>query len=222
MNNLHWSFVNWIRLSLVKCTLGNTPNDSITKLDVYNSLKKRLFLISILIFILNNCFSQVNNEQQALSNKIGIGGWNFGGNTFLINASFDKIKNNNSELSLHSYFISHNNTKDISSSVAFYWAVIKRKSRFNFHFGPELNINYRWYPKYNSNQYVSRYGYFICLGLIPSLKLSNRFSFALEFTFGHGYQWAKNDESFYQQYYFYSERGWYFRTFSSLKLFYYF
>ena len=177
----------------------------------------KLTIFFIIIFLNLSGYSQEKSTIVNYTNKIGIGGFKFDSKTYLITASFSRIFKQHNELIFLIYYIKEGR-KDISTSLAFNWATIKRNSRFNFYFGPEINLDYSWYPKYNSNLYVSRYGYFLCLDLIPSLRIYKRISISLELKVGHGYLWASNDEYTYRNVVYYSERGWYFRGLPSLRV----
>ena len=175
----------------------------------------------IIIFFHSNCYSQEKTNDPNYSNRIGFGAFKFY-NDYLYTVSFSRILKKKNELTFPIYFITGGARNDISFSVAYNWATIKRNSRFNFYFGPELNIDYSWYPKYNSNVTVSRYGYFLCLDLIPTLKINKRILISFEFKLGHGYLWAQNDDYTFHNEVYYYERGWYFRVLPSYKLSYLF
>lgn len=183
----------------------------------------KLFVFKLVIFfniIFQNIssYSQEKDTSVNYTNKIGIGGYKFDGNTILYSVSFSRILKNKNELYFPLYYIDARGSKAIYGSMVFNAATIKRNSRFDFYIGPEICIYYGWYPKYNSNLNVSRYGYFLCLNLIPSLRIYKRISISLELKIGHGYLWANNDEYTYKNIVYYSERGWYFLASRSFRL----
>ena len=182
---------------------------------------KAIIIILALILIHQRGFTQNSSDKQVRSKKIGIGGFLYDSNTYLINGSFNKTLKNKNELVFPIYFISDDLTMEVSASLAYFWATSKKQHRFNFHLGPELNLNYTWYPpKPNYHLPVSRYGSFFCVGFVPSYRISTRLLLAFELKFGYGYQWVENDEVHFIRYFHLNEYGWYYRFLPSFKVFY--
>jgi hypothetical protein len=178
----------------------------------------KLFLFFLIIFYGTDCYSQSKLSQPEYRNKIGIGVYKFNRIEYLISGSFTRINRRKNELTFPVYIAKDGMIKDVSASVAYNWSTIKRNSRFNFYFGPEINIDYSWYHR--SDVYVSRYGYFLCIDLSPSLRIYKRFSLAFQFKLGYGYLWATNDREVFQNLVFYTDRGWYVRWLPSFNLYY--
>jgi len=187
-------------------------------------MTKKIILVIFCITafsIFGHC--QSDNEKPALSHKVGIGGFIFGGKPFYLIASYNWILKKRNEIQIPVYYFSNGIINELSTGAAYNWALIKKERRFNFFISPELNFNYYWYhPKGYPNFTVSKYGYFVCLGLIPAMKISSHFSTAFELKIAHGYQWKKN-EGEYRDGEFHSDKGaWCTRLLCGLKLYYQF
>ncbi len=183
----------------------------------YSLLYKSTFLF-ICIIISLNCFGQDKRSSNPFKNKIGIGGFTFNQKEYFLTLCYSRILAKQNELAFPIYYITDGYRKGIAISISFNWATIKRNSRFNFYISPQLNLDYSWHPKFNTDLTVKRYGYFFCLGLIPSLRITNRICISLELIFGYGYLWAKNDGNVYNNIVYNIESGSYFRTLPTLKL----
>ena len=164
--------------------------------------------------------SQDQRENVNFQHKIGIGGLPLGSNEYYITASYNRILKKRNELEFPIYYHKAGNNNEVMVGIAFNWATIKKDTRFNFFISPELQFNDYWYPKYDSNITASHYGFFICLGLIPSFQISSRFSIAIECKTGYGRQWGYNDEGVFVKYF--THNGWYGKNFGALKLYYHF
>jgi hypothetical protein len=188
------------------------------KTKAINFLFYKLIFFFIYIIISINCYGQDQPSRIPFKNKIGIGGFTFNQKEYLLTLSYTRILAKRNELAFPIYYITDGYRKGISLSILFNWATINRNSRFNFYISPQINLDYSWHPKYNSDLFVKRYGYFFCLGLIPSLRITNRICISLELVVGYGYLWAKNDGNAYNYIVYNIESGSYFRTLPALRL----
>ncbi|TAH41180.1 MAG: hypothetical protein EYC69_09405 [Bacteroidetes bacterium] len=184
---------------------------------------KPIFTFSFILFFKLILFSSYNSYSQNDSSKanhnhiIGIGGYVFR-NAALVSFEYGKRTKNWNELTIPVYFTKEGRRKGITIAGSYHIALVKKRSRFNFFISPELNLAYSWYERLNTGTNVSRFGYFICFGLIPQVRLTNRIVLVYEFKFGHGYLWAKNDKYSFNNEVIYTERGWYFRYLPAFRL----
>ncbi|HNQ13423.1 MAG TPA: hypothetical protein PKM16_09480 [Bacteroidia bacterium] len=184
---------------------------------------KPIFTLTFILFLKLILFSSVytysqSDSSNATNNKIiGIGGYILR-NSSLISLEYGRRTNNWNELTIPLYFTTEGKRKDIAISGAYHIALVKKRSRFNFFVSPELNLAYGWYERLNTGSKVSRYGYFICFGLIPQVRLTDRIVLVYEIKLGHGFLWANNDRYRVNNDVIYTERGWYFRYLPAFRL----
>ena len=164
-------------------------------------LKFRHLLLVVAFYLVfpQVSFSQVHSVHKILDKKIGVGGFIYPDQLYLINISYNKILSNFNELKFPVYYYNFENENEISGGLAYNYAIIKKSTRFNFYIGPELNLNYFWKPDQNSNETVSRYGSFLLLDLAPSYKISPRITTAFEISLGWGYQWSTKEDLVYSR-----------------------
>ncbi len=176
-----------------------------------------LLLFTLIFFSYFASYSQVDSENVNDNRFIGLGGFTVQ-NFKLISLEFGRRTDRWNELAIPMYFLKEGIRSEVAISGAYHIALVKKRSRFNFFISPELNLAYNWYERLNTGRNVSRFGYFICLGLIPQVRLTDRFVLVYEFKLGHGYLWAKNDKYSFNGDVIYTERGWYFRYLPAFRL----
>ena len=186
-------------------------------------MNKSIFKILTLIFLFISSYTYAQEIKRKLDYKhqVGFGGMYYGSDNNFLTISYVKNLKNKNELIFPLYFYIFGPSKSISASVGFNLATNKN-SRFIFYLGRELHLFFDWRPKGKSDLYVNRYGYFACLGLSPSYRISSRLKIAFDLKVGHGYLWGKNNEISVNNQVHEGNIGWMYVNYTSLRLNYYF
>ena len=193
------------------------------KIILNKIIKRLIFTSNIFILFVEFCLGQESVTSIPPGHQLGLGAMVYSNDEYLISASWGRQIKNNNEWVFPVYFEKSFRTKALCVSTALNWATTKKQSRFIFYLSPEFNLHFDSQPRFSSGTNIYRYGYFACLGLIPSLKITPTIKVQIELKLGHGYLWGVNNKHI-------SlgtkrdieEAGWIFRNLSALRINYYF
>ncbi len=180
-----------------------------------------LLFFNLIFFSIPSCDAQNDSSNVGHLRFVGVGGYFFN-TASLLSLEYGKRLKNRNELTIPVYFIKEGIRKEIIVSTAYHLAIVKKRSRFNFFISPEICLAYSWYERRSSGTYVSRYGYFFNVGLIPQVRITDSIAICYELKIGHGYFWAHNNVYYLNDRVLVTEQGWNLRYSPTIRLKYYF